>query len=162
MVTLVKVLKNSKHLGKYSPAACISTAFLVLPNFYWCYHYFMETRKHSLLLKWLVYEIDIQHVGCLKHKGIYLYYLIFYGSIAHSRDKNNMSFTMMLPNVLQQQQQQQQQTYLNYYSIKFTPFQPLYPGAIQLKLSTKQCRFSVEASNHWELSSKKSGRSFWK
>ena len=33
MVTLVKVWKNSKLLWKHSPAARVSTVFLVLPNF---------------------------------------------------------------------------------------------------------------------------------
>ena len=43
--TLLKVWENSKKLWKHSPAACISTAFLVLPNFHKCFYNSIETRK---------------------------------------------------------------------------------------------------------------------
>ena len=36
--TLAKVWKNSKKVWKHSPAARVPTAFLVLPNFHWCYY----------------------------------------------------------------------------------------------------------------------------
>ena len=42
--TLVKVWENSKKLWKHSPAARVPTAFLVLPNFLWCYYNSIETR----------------------------------------------------------------------------------------------------------------------
>ena len=35
--TLVKNWENSKKLWKHSPAACVPTAFLVLPNLHWCF-----------------------------------------------------------------------------------------------------------------------------
>ena len=41
---LVKVWENSKKLWKHSPAARVSTAFLVLPNFHSCFYNSIETR----------------------------------------------------------------------------------------------------------------------
>ena len=41
--TLVKVWENSKKLWKYSPAAHVPTAFLVLPNFQSCLYNSIET-----------------------------------------------------------------------------------------------------------------------
>ena len=41
--TLVKVWENSKKLWKHSSAACVPTAFLVLPNFHSCFYNSVET-----------------------------------------------------------------------------------------------------------------------
>jgi len=41
--SLVKVWENSKKLWKHSPAACVPTAFLVLPNVHACFYNSIET-----------------------------------------------------------------------------------------------------------------------
>ena len=40
----VKVWENSKKLWKHSPGACVTTAFLVLPNFHSCFYLTIRLR----------------------------------------------------------------------------------------------------------------------
>ena len=54
--TLVKVWENSKKLWKLSPAACVPTAFLVLPNFHSCFY---NTRAASCSK----YHIQFSHLN---------------------------------------------------------------------------------------------------
>jgi len=73
---LVKVWENLKKLWKHSPEACVSTAFLVLPNVHSCFYltwnlfvlYNKETNDYSFFIS---KSFSITRKPTLAHFGEY-------------------------------------------------------------------------------------------
>ena len=59
----MKVWENSKKLWKHCPAACVHTAFLVLPNFHLCFYNSIEKQEGFISSKmWENYTIPFTAV----------------------------------------------------------------------------------------------------